>query len=267
MLSTTTIPAAKAYEMIQSAIHLLDPIEFDLKDGSYSYLPGLVELDNNINDISLVGYPIQLSRSAIPKIVINEKWNCFLRVEADFSSQDSINQCVADLWNQERERFFEIEEYIVSRYARAAGRNFNDLIDSAHSFPVQRTISWENLCEFSQHFTNPGSEFFKPEFIYMDNSGGFKTRGTWRNQFQVAGVGQKEIVLELEKLIPVKGESIPNGFGDWDAYECPKDFAIFLFQSCNGNTLIAFTDPEEGEKVVHLYVSNDSCNYAKFFEA
>jgi hypothetical protein len=264
-MANTKISDESVWQMIKEAVGQLEPIEFEIEGLSGSYLP---QLGKEWAIPHSESFYLGLSHYGIPRIKV-ESTDSHQRITCpvEFSSQENVNQAVCLLWQKESELFFSSGK-VLKKTAWTQGNEYYEEINSIWKKPADSfTVSWEKFCEFSQAFTNgSGTEDFKPQYVYMDNSGGFKARGVWLNNLVVSSVDFDEVVFSWYSLTPVEGESIKHSFGSWDAY-APQDKAVFFFKSCNGNTLVGYVDKVEEEYEVDIYLSNANCNYAKFFES
>lgn len=154
-------------------------------------------------------------------------------------------------------------------YAWAQGNNYYEEICRILNNPAfQTTTSWLTFCEFSKTFTNMEAEDKKKTkygLLYMDDSCGFKTRGAWKNEITTKSLFlNKEVedpdFPQLRKIKPAAELSIPHQFGAWNAYY-PEDESIFMFKSCNGNTLIGFVRKTK----VEVFSDKRQCRYSIFF--
>lgn len=254
---------ATTIQMIETAVSLLQPIEFEINGFELSYLPGI---SHNYWPEDVKEAYLGLSHYGIPKIKVEHSAKHHrITAPVNFSSQENVNQAVLRLWEQESKLFFNTEKSLIQTAWTQGNEYWTEICSLKEDPAAIITTSWENFCKFSQNFTNSERDTpFKSNLVYLDNSGGFKCRGAWLNTPILSSVDFEEIHLTLPWLKAVEGESIKYFFGAWNAF-APVDNSIFFFKSCNGNTLVGFVEQSDNTHIVNIYVSTTDCNYAKFF--
>ena len=119
-------------------------------------------------------------------------------------------------------------------------------------------VSHQKLAEFSRSFTNwiGDTEYDsvrRDDLVYLDTSGGFKTRG-------------KINIAESTSDWVGSVSSIENGFGKWEGFLFNSNHG-YWFESCNGNALRA-VPTKDGDYAIAVFWKPDrqSCAYQEFFE-
>lgn len=163
----------------------------------------------------------------------------------------------------------DVDQRVCDHTMYAQGNNyFPKVLDLMENPAFQLVVSWEKFCEFSRCFTNniysdvPESEL-NMNVVYLDNSGGFKCRGAWH-----WGLFPKPLPrynYSMKELKPDPKYCHKHWHGEWQGYH-PRNNALFLFESCNENTLIGLVRVSNGQKIaVDVYADNAVCNYVRFF--
>ncbi len=144
---------------------------------------------------------------------------------AEKVAPDQAQSAAQRLWGRWCNRFPE-REYILKKHAWTQGDEYWETVKGlVETGTIEVICSWEHICHFSRAFTNGLPTEANPLLVWMDNSGGFKVRGVWRNRFCFARISEEEsqhgrydeIVFDLEQLPSV--EAIPHSFnGEWEGY-------------------------------------------------
>lgn len=206
---------------------------------------------------------LQNDYGPLPVFRIYESDNQPTKLAVQVNETDSLQEAANNLWKVFSDEF-QGREYILQKHFFVDGSDLLPCIQELLNSEIKAEVTWERFCAFSKEFTNKIDEDSDPNLVWLDNSGGFKARAAFVNQFKFDAVCQDQgidmIDLTLQSLQPK--ELIKHSFGAWEGFEYTEN-SCFFFESCHGNSVLGMV--EKG-KVICLF-SVKSCNYYRYLSS